>query len=193
MYQTVFIYFVFLIFMIPSLIVTLYALLIYKMISRIERRLRILIPPAIALSLAITLPAIVGIFQPFDPNSIAIKVFGYMFAFVYGTIIASAIITPFFILENRTSYGQRRYMILSFSAVLAVMFMRGFANAIGTPSPDVGLLGVVDYLSLLSLGKPLFHLLSALIPYIEIAFISALFYTALYGLILSFNRIKKGV
>jgi hypothetical protein len=178
--------------MIPSLIVALYALLIYKMISRIERRLRILIPPVMALSVAIAFTAIAGIFQPFDPNSITIKLFGYVFAFVYGTVIASAIITPIFVFENRTSYGQRRYMILSFSAVLAVMFMKGFASVMGMPSHSVGLLGIIDYRSLLSLGKPLFHLFSVLIPYIEIAFVSALFYPAFYTLILGFNRIKKG-
>ncbi len=182
-YQTAFIYFVFLIFVIPSLIVTLYALLIYKMISRIESRLRILIPPAIALLLAIAFPAIAGIFQPFDPNSIAIKLLGYVFTFVYGTIIASAIITPIFIFESRTTSRQRTYMILAFSVILAIVFMRAFAMVMGTPSPSVGLLGLIDYRSILSSKIP-FHFISTMLPYIEITCISAIFYTACYGLIL---------
>ncbi len=181
---TAFIYFAVLIFMIPSLIISVYALLIYRIISKMDVKVRVLIPPIIASVVAIAIPAITTIFQPFDLDSIAIKLFGYIFTFVYGTVIASAIITPIFIFESRTTSRQRTYMILAFSVILAIIFMRAFAMVMGTPSPSVGLLGLIDYRSILSLGKIPFHFISTMLPYIETTCISAIFYTACYGLIL---------
>ena len=53
-----FAYFVFLLFLIPSLAISAYALLIYRLISRIESRARYLTTPLVALTLAITITAL---------------------------------------------------------------------------------------------------------------------------------------
>jgi len=188
---TAFVYFVVLIFMIPSFIISLYALLIYKLISKIkvDRKAKVLIPPAMALVIAVIIS------QPYNafPNSaIAIKLFGYIFTFIYGTEMAAGMITPIFIFESRTTYRQRKYMILAFSVILAILFMRAFATVMGTPSPSVGLLGLLDYRTILKLGKIPFHFISAILPYLEMVCTSTIFYTICYGLILLRRVIGNG-
>lgn len=103
--------------------------------------------------------------------------------------MAAGIITPVFIFEGKTTKKQRSYMVIAFAAVLAILLMRGFASAMSTPSPTVGLLGLVNYKAVLKLGKIAFHFISAILPYLELMTLSAIFYAFCYSLFL----LMKGV
>jgi len=183
---TAFAYFIVLIFLIPSLAISVYALLIYKLISKVKSRARYFIPPLLALFLAILITLSTNF-----PVSFA-TMFGYLFMFVYATEVATGMITPIFAFESRTTEKQRSYIILAFSLVLAILFMRGFASVMGTPTPTMGLLGLIDYRDVLKFGKTVFHFVSAMLPYFEIVALSAVFYTLCYGLLTIANLGKDG-
>jgi hypothetical protein len=174
-------YFLALIFVIPSLGVAAYALIIYKAVSTVKSKIRILIPFALALVLA-ALTVLQAKFSNVN-SAISVKLLGYLFMFVYVTEMAAGMVTPIFVFEGRTTYGQRKYMLIAFSAILTILFMRAFAIVMGTPSSTIGLLGLLDYRAVLKLGKNAFHFISAILPYFEIAGTSAIFYAICYGLI----------
>lgn len=69
-----------LIFVIPSLIISAYALLIYKFVLVIKSRTRILIPPALALILA-ALQTALSIAYDYNPEVI-IALSGYLLLFI---------------------------------------------------------------------------------------------------------------
>ncbi len=179
-----FFYFVVLLFLIPSLALSIYAWIIYRFLSRIKSRLRLLVPPTSALLLAT--------FTTFSTNlPLSYSLLGSAFIFVHATEVAMGIVTPIHIFESKTTEKQRKYMVLLFSVILAILFMRGFASVMGTPAPTMGLLGLIDYRDVLKFGKTVFHFTSALLPYLEVTLISTVFYALCYGLIALFSDEKS--
>ncbi len=179
-----FFYFVVLLFLVPFLTLSTYAWVIYRFLSRIRSKIRILVPPVLAVFLATLVT-----FSTSLPLSHA-SLLGSIFVFIYATEVAMGVITPVPIFEGRTTEKQRKYMVLLFSVILAILFMRGFASAIGTPAPTLGMLGLIDYRDALKLGKAIFHFTSALLPYLEVTLISTAFHAFCYGLIALFSDEK---
>jgi len=176
-----FAYFVILIFAIPSLLLCLYAAFIYKLISKAKSRFKFLIPPVMALVLCFFQVAMVF---AFDYISTAfISLFGNILLLTIATEMAAGIITPLFIFESRTTEKQRTYMIISFAAVLTVLFMQSFASVMGTPSISFGLIGFLSLnlgFDLMKLGKGIFHFVTAILLYLELTILSAIFYAFCY-------------
>jgi uncharacterized membrane protein YuzA (DUF378 family) len=116
----------------------------------------------------------------FDYISTAfISLFGNILLLTIATEMAAGIITPLFIFESRTTEKQRTYMIISFAAVLAILFMRSFASVMGTPSLSFGLTGFFSF-DLMKLGKGIFHFVTAILLYLELTILSAIFYAFCY-------------
>ena len=171
-----FAYFVALIFAIPSLLLSLYAVFIYKLISKVKSRFRFFIPPAMALTICFAQVAMVF---AFDYNPMAISMFGNFLLLIIATEMAAGIITPLFVFESRTTEKQRIYMVIAFAAVLTILFMRSFASVMGTPSPSFGLTGFFS-IDLMKLGKGAFHFVVAMLLYLELTILSAIFYAFCY-------------
>ena len=160
------IFFLVVVFLIPSLLLTLYALAVYRILSKLKIISRI----AIILATAAFLSAITT-FMPKLPVEYS-SMLGTTLMIILATQIALGMaisITPF---ERETTEKQRTYMFLSFSVILAVVFLWGFSSVMSTPSHAMDFLHLVDYRSVLKLGRFAFLFFSTFLVFIESAILS---------------------
>ncbi len=176
-----FLFFLVVMFLIPSLLLTLYALAVYRILRRFRGVHRL----AITLMTPALLSTITALISRLSMKYASL--FGTAFMAVFATQVALgmiASITPF---EKLTSERQRTYMFISFSVVMAIIFLWGFSSVMGTPPPTMDFMHFVDYRSVLKLGRFTFRFISSFLVFAESAALSLAYFSVCYAAI----RISK--
>ena len=172
-----FIIFIFTIFLIPSVAVSLYALATHRLLKDLKVRVKLatLVTGAVILSL-------IQISLTYLPIEYA-SLLGTALLIISATHIALGMNTSLIPFENRISEKQKTFMILSFSLVLAIIALWSFSSVMGTPSGSIDVLGFVDYRSVMKYGKVAFHFISSLILYMESILVALGYYALCYFLL----------
>ncbi len=170
------IFFLVVVFLIPSLLLTLYALVIYRALSRLK-----IIRIAIILATAAFLSAITTFMPKLAVEYSSLLGTALMITLATQIALGMAIsITPF---ERETTEKQRTYMFVSFSVILAVVFLWGFSSVMSTPSSAMDFLHLVDYRSALKLGRFSFLFFSTFLVFVESAILSLAHFSVCYAVI----------
>ena len=158
--------FLILFFVIPSLLIGIYAVILNKLISALNNKyLRIIAPVVIATSVSIL-----------NLKSVPMSLLSLYLAFITGTYFACALITPIPVFERDLPSKYLNVIIIGWSTALLSFLLTGSFGSVMGHGRTFDILGILpmEMLSMIE-GKGK-YLLTSLINYLEIAVISTIFY-----------------
>ena len=177
-------------FIIAGLPVGIYALILYRIISRTENRLKFVILLCVILFFSV-FDMLMSLFISFSGKDIIIlhpNFALYRIILILGSMFSLGIITPLLIFENYLPEKYRNVIIVAWSLILTPVLLL---------NPDINS-GKVDFLQIFSgdilraISTNYRFTLSFLLNYLEIAIITAVFYGIISALRIKINPERRG-
>ncbi|WP_148212089.1 hypothetical protein [Ferroglobus placidus] len=169
-----FLFFLVLVFLIPSLLLTLYALATYRALSKLKAGYRVAVTLLLASTLSLATTQMAKL--PIEYASLL----GTVLMLILATQIALGMNISIIPFEKRTTEEERRNMFLSFSIILAIIFLWGFSNAMTKPTYSIDFMHFLDYRSVVKLGKFAYFFISSFVLFVEAAAIAFSYFLVCY-------------